>query len=196
MISGASKHQPQSNSWTSALPLVPGSLRAAGLCCLLFTASCLSHLWSCSVFTVKAVHSSAIYFVRICWGSKVPQAEDKSRGKTACGCYTCLLLASGRLLKTGWQLICTEKIAVAVRRQNLEASETLFCSCFSEISRCLYDDDAAIEDFTSSILSGMSFYGCTKFLNKDGVTASAASPQHFTFTVSHVCVLAMVDKMI
>jgi len=53
VISGASKHQSQSNSWTSTLPLVPGSLRAAGLCCLLFMASCLSHLWSCSVFTVK-----------------------------------------------------------------------------------------------------------------------------------------------
>lgn len=31
VISGASKHQSQSNSWTSTLPLVPGSLRAAGL---------------------------------------------------------------------------------------------------------------------------------------------------------------------
>lgn len=129
VISRASKHQSLSSSWAPSLPLVLGSLRAAGLCCLLFTASCLSHLWSCSVFTVKLFAQVPYTLSRSAERAKFFK-QKTSRGKTARSCYTCLQLASERLHKTGCQLIYTEKIAVAVCRQDLEASETLLCCHF------------------------------------------------------------------
>lgn len=81
VISGASKHQFQSNSWTSTLPLVPGSLRAAGLCCLLFTASCLSHLWSCSVFTVKLFIQVPYSLSGFAEGAKVFKQKTRAEEK-------------------------------------------------------------------------------------------------------------------
>lgn len=120
--------------------------------------SCLSHLWSCSVFTVKLFIQVPYKFARICWGSKGLQAEDENRGKTASGCHASPGLASEVLLKMGWQLVSTKKRAVEVSRQNLETSKTPLCGCLWLTSRCLYDgDDAFIADFPSSILSGMVF---------------------------------------
>lgn len=81
VISGVSKHQSQSNSWMSTLPLVPGSLRAAGICCLLFTASCLSHLWSFPVFTVKLFIQVPYSLSGFAEGAKVFKQKMRAREK-------------------------------------------------------------------------------------------------------------------
>lgn len=81
MISGASKHQSPSSSWMTTLPLVPRSPRAAGLCCLLFTASCLSHLWSCSVFTVKLFIQVPYSLSGFAEGAKVSKQKTRAGEK-------------------------------------------------------------------------------------------------------------------
>lgn len=81
VISVVSKHQSQSNSSMSTLPLVPGSLRAAGICCLLFTASCFSHLWSFPVFTVKLFIQVPYSLSEFAEGAKVFKQKMRAQEK-------------------------------------------------------------------------------------------------------------------